>query len=529
MSVTHLDQTSNQDNLNTRSNTSPNMAQNRPKILAIDDTPANLMVLATALASEYSFQLASSGPSGIAMAKASPPDLILLDVMMPEVDGFETCRRFKADPTLSRIPIVFITALSDIGSEVKGLSLGAVDFIHKPVNIDVAAQRIRNLVEREYLRREVEAHRDRLEFEVAERTEELSRRNKELQVALEAAEVASRIKRDFLANMSHEVRTPLNAIIGQSDLLNLKLVDPVLRDKVNRIKEAGWSLLDLFDQIMQVSRMQSGERASTLEDFAPGQLLDQVVARFAAQAQAKNLALAQIIAPDLAPVMKGDPERLHQALENFVSNAIKFSDHGLITLRVERVTGNDGLPKLKFEVEDQGIGIDANLAAKLYEPFNQGDNSSTRKFGGLGVGLAITKHLAELMGGGIGVKSEPGQGSRFWITVPYLPGALPAEAASVATPEPGAGQQIPSSVAEAPIPAAALPEIRMAANRMVALLTGGDFDAVPTWEKTRPLVAPLLGSRLAEFQLAMEEFSFPVALDLLKQSLQAHPELELTP
>jgi signal transduction histidine kinase len=493
------------------------MTQNRPKILAIDDTPANLVVLASALAADYSFQLAASGPSGLAMAKASPPDLILLDVMMPEMDGYETCRRFKADPLLEKIPVIFITALSDIGSEVKGLSLGAVDFIHKPVNIDVAAQRVRNLIDREYLRREVEAHRDRLEAEVAERTEQLRNRNQELQVALQAAEVAGRIKSDFLANMSHEVRTPLNAIIGQADLLNLKLSDPALRDKVGRIKDAGWALLGLFDQILQVSKLQTGEAAAVQEDVVLLDFLEAIEGRFQAQAQAKHLALALDLTPGLPPVFKGDADRLHQALNNLVSNAIKFSDRGLITLRVGRASGSNGQPVLRFEVEDQGVGLDESQAARLFEPFNQADNSSTRKFGGLGVGLAITKHLVELMHGRIGVKSAPGQGSRFWITIPLVAGeAKPEHQAVLDQAVAGPGLVPEPATASRP-----REDQLSAAKQLAELLSGGDFSALPTWERSRALVAPLLGARLDEFQQAMEEFSFPVALELLQHSLKS--------
>jgi PAS domain S-box-containing protein len=184
----------------------------RPRILAIDDTPANLMVLGAGLSGEFSFQLATSGADGLAVAESNPPDLVLLDVMMPEMDGFETCRRFKAHPKLANIPIVFITALSSSGAEIEGLGLGATDYLHKPINVDVARQRIHNLIEREALRREVEMHRDHLSRLVTERTQALEQTNAKLQQtntdlmlsrdSLKTSEAQLRLKVDELSTMS---------------------------------------------------------------------------------------------------------------------------------------------------------------------------------------------------------------------------------------------------------------------------------------------------------------------------------------
>ena len=139
------------------------MTQTRPRILAIDDTPANLITLGAVLASEFDLQIATSGAAGLALALQYPPDLILLDIMMPEMDGFEVCRRLKATPTLCQIPVIFVTALDQTDAEVKGLALGAADYISKPMNIEIARQRIRNLLERERLRAQVQAQRDLLE------------------------------------------------------------------------------------------------------------------------------------------------------------------------------------------------------------------------------------------------------------------------------------------------------------------------------------------------------------------------------
>jgi diguanylate cyclase (GGDEF)-like protein len=141
----------------------------RSRILAIDDMPANLMTLGSVLEGEFELQFASSGPSGIALALRNPPDLILLDVMMPDVDGFETFKRLAAEPTLQNIPVIFVTALDDVESEVTGLSLGAADYITKPINVTIALHRIRNLAEREHLRKDIGTQRDRLQEEIARR------------------------------------------------------------------------------------------------------------------------------------------------------------------------------------------------------------------------------------------------------------------------------------------------------------------------------------------------------------------------
>ena len=399
------------------------MTRQRPTILAIDDTPANLVPLATALADEFAFRIATSGPAGLAMAAMSPPDLILLDVMMPAVDGRETCRRFKADPRLSAIPIIFVTALSDTESEIEGLSLGAADYIHKPFSIDIVGQRIRNLLERETLRREVEAHRDMLEQEVAARTVELRKANFDLRIALDAAEAASRTKGEFLANVSHEVRTPLNIVIGMAELLLPRLAGaPEHQDRVAKIRQAGWDLLGIFDRIMVIADGSNVATRHEPRDFFLSRLIERAEAPFRAQAAARNLELRRELDPSLPLALKGDPARLQEALENFLSNAVKFSERGTITTRVQCVEAPGESLRVRFEVEDQGIGVPAARLAELYAPFAQGDTTSTRRHGGLGLGLAINRHLATLLGGEIGADSIPGRGSRFWITLPLAVG-----------------------------------------------------------------------------------------------------------
>ena len=382
----------------------------RPKILAIDDTPANLMVLAAALSGEFTFQLASSGAAGLAMARAARPELILLDIMMPEMDGYETCRQLKGDPALAGIPIIFVTALTDHLSEVTGLELGAADYLHKPINIEIARQRIRNLVEREALRHALELHRNRLEEMVASRTLELI-------AARDAANVANQAKSTFLANVSHELRTPLGIMLGMNTLLLHKLSDPLLRDKCHKIDNAGKHLLSMVDDILQVSKMEADKAAPGCYAFCPETLLALVEARFAAKAQLKGLELCMEVDPRLPQLLCGAPTRIKQIMENFLSNAIKFSQSGRITQRIVLEQQDGDARLLRFEVQDQGIGIaDAHLD-RLFKSFSLVDDSMTRKQGGLGVGLALNKLLAQTMGGNVGVQCQPGLGCRFWVTL----------------------------------------------------------------------------------------------------------------
>jgi signal transduction histidine kinase len=386
------------------------MSNQAPKILAIDDTPANLFTLGAALAADFDLQIATSGASGLALAAESPPDLILLDVMMPEMDGFETCQRLKADQRLKNIPVVFVTALSEVAAEAKGLTLGAADFITKPINVEIARQRIRNLLEREGLRKEVEAQRDLLEARVEERTAALS-------IAKEVAEAANRAKSTFLANMSHELRTPMNAIMGMTALALRRATDPRQVDQLDKVTQASQHLLAVINDILDISKIEA-ERL-TLEQiaFTLGGVLENLNTLLRQKAVEKHLQLSVDIAPELArQTLQGDPLRLGQILLNLTGNALKFTPQGSIAVRAERIEESTTEVLLRFEVRDTGIGISREEETRLFRAFEQADGSTTRRYGGSGLGLAISKRLVEMMGGCIGVDSQPGVGSVFWFT-----------------------------------------------------------------------------------------------------------------
>ena len=270
-----------------------------------------------------------------------------------------------------------------------------------------------DITERKRIGEELDRHRHHLEELVSQRTSELER-------AMAAAEVANRAKSAFLANMSHEIRTPMNAIVGLAHRLLKQTAESEQKMHLAMIKASADHLLSVINDILDLSRIEAGKLELAQTDFNLPELLERTLGLVRERAQAKGLQL-HLDAPEMPLLVHGDPTRLSQALLNYLSNAIKFTEQGAVALR-GRVQGNDGASVcLRFEVCDTGIGIEPETLARLFNPFEQADNSTTRLHGGSGLGLVITRQLAELMGGVAGVDSEPGKGSRFWFSVVLKP------------------------------------------------------------------------------------------------------------
>jgi PAS domain S-box-containing protein len=306
--------------------------------------------------------------------------------------------------------LIYVAAKAAPMYDEQGTMIGAIGIAQ-----DISERREMELA----LRR---AHDD-LESRVLERTEQLA-------AATVAAEQASRAKSDFLANMSHEVRTPMNGVLGMLALLLKSELQPRQRHFAQTAHNSGVALLKVLNDILDFSKIEAGKLELENVNFSASATVTDLVQLFAQRAFDKGLEVACRIEPEVPDVVCGDPGRIRQVLANLIGNAVKFTSAGEIVVRAGVVARDTDSALLRFSVRDTGVGIDAAAQARIFEPFEQAEAGTTRKFGGTGLGLAVSKSLVHLLGGNIGVDSIPGQGSTFWFTARL----------SLATAEPPAAQ-----------------------------------------------------------------------------------------
>ena len=383
---------------------------NAARILIVDDDPVVASLMRATLENDgFCVIEASNGVQGCELYERYRPDLLLVDVVMPGMDGYELCRELRRRPQSAYVPIVVVTSLDDVPSIARAYDAGATDFIPKPINWLVLNQRVR------YILRASRAF------------EELRRNQERLIAAKEAAEEANRSKSAFLANMSHELRTPLNAIIGFSGMMSDRMFGPLsdrYAEYASLIGDSGRHLLAIINDILDVAKADADRLVVDEEPVDIGRVVALSSRIVEDMAEKAGVTYRSDIEPNLPPVL-GDGAKLTQVLVNLLSNGIKFTPRGGdVGLSITR--SPDG--GIRLEVADTGIGMTAEQIPIALSPFGQVETGLNRKYDGVGLGLPLTKRLIELHGGTIDIDSEIGRGTTVVINLPRARAHRDAEA-----------------------------------------------------------------------------------------------------
>ena len=412
------------------------MNERPPRILILEDEALIALELRERL-TQLGYQITgvfARGENALIDEAAVTADLVLADINLPgQLDGIEAARRLQ---TQYGTGIVFLSAYSDPKILERACQVEPLGYLVKPFD----ERELHTTLQTAIFRHRLEREQIELNRLLKQRVSECAAK---LAIANDAAEAANRAKNAFLTNMSHELRTPMNGVMGMIDIARRRIADPKVIDQLNKAKLSAERLLGVLNNILDLAKIEAERLLLEHQPFRLVESIDNLTATLGHEATAKGLRLKTDILPELLHYpLQGDPLRLGQILTNLVGNAIKFTEQGEITLSARQVDETPEAVQVRFEVADTGIGIDAEAQARLFHPFEQADNSMTRKYGGTGLGLTISKRLVELMGGQIGFESTPGQGCTFWFVLPLKKSESVAIAPALTSPSLSAKQRL---------------------------------------------------------------------------------------
>jgi len=388
--------------------------QKKVNILLVDDRPENLLSLESILESQdLIFFRATSGEEALKMLLQEDFALVILDVQMPGMDGFETAELMRGSIRTKYIPIIFVTAISKEDKHIfKGYWAGGVDYMFKPLEPYILKTKVNIFVELYKQRKEIARHKD----QISSQRDELITANDELSEAKKEAERANQAKSEFLARMSHDIRTPMNGIIGFTEMLLESELNDEQMDYTKTIQHSGESLLTLLNDILDLSKIEAGKLTFDSIDFDPELTIYNICELFQPKIGTKPVELVCRVGDKVPPFVKSDPGRFRQVIINLMGNATKFTEKGEIELFLDLDEEDEQGIKLHVTVKDTGIGIPKKKIKQIFEAFKQADDSTSTRYGGSGLGLSICKQIANLMKGDIWVESKVDKGSTFHFT-----------------------------------------------------------------------------------------------------------------
>ena len=383
-------------------------------ILIVDDESANISTLKAILSPEYTIYASCDGEEAIEAVEEFIPDVILLDIIMPGIDGYDVISVLKSSEKTRDIPVIFITGLDSADAEEKGLALGAADYITKPFHSAIVKIRVKNQIDL-FERFRIEHDLNdvlKLQSELVS-AKEFAERNKEI------AEHSNRVKNEFLSRMSHEMRTPMNAITSVMYIINMHNhnIPESLKEYLNEIDKASSSLEQLINDVLDVSNMEYGIFKISNSVFDADAMFKDVLQTASYNSTKKQQVFKHIFDPTIPSSLIGDEKRLKQVITNLLANAIKFTpEKGEIFFETEVINFENGIITLQVTVTDNGIGIAKEHQEKLFMIFEQVDGSFSREYGGIGIGLPLSKRIVEMMDGKMWVESELDKGASFIFT-----------------------------------------------------------------------------------------------------------------